>query len=199
MRSTTPDMPAKVIAHVKNMQRDLRRVEEVIIPKAARSGLAAGVRKFNTETVRAVAARTGVPQKVLRPKNVALKFGSSAGSNRKMGGRVRPFFPSRGRLTGGIDAVWFPVDAIRLGRAKQNKSGTRAGSRSFPGAFIATMPNNKTGIFKRRGKARLPIEKQTIKLNPDADRIAEVKMVRVGRRTAIREFERQAARMLKRR
>lgn len=179
----------RVIPKIQAMQRDLRRINDVIVPAAAVSGLAAGVRKFNTETVRAVSSRTGVPQKILRSKR--------KNGRQFTGGRIRPFFPSRNRFRGGLDCFWMPVDAVRLGRPRQTRAGSRAGKKNYPGAFIARMPNGKTGIFKRHGPTRLPIKKQTVPLNPDADRIARVKLDRVGRRVAISEFERILTRKLR--
>ena len=50
------------------------------------------------------------------------------------------------------------IKAKQLGSVTQNASGVRAGRRQFDRAFLATMPNGHQGVFRRRGKARLPIQ-----------------------------------------
>ncbi len=47
-------------------------------------------------------------------------------------------------------------------RVSQNTRGVRAGKRQFDHAFLATMPNGHQGVFRRRGKNRLPIQEVQI-------------------------------------
>ena len=54
------------------------------------------------------------------------------------------------------------IKAKELGSVSQNASGVRAGRRQFDRAFLATMPNGHQGVFRRRGKARLPIQEVQI-------------------------------------
>ena len=56
------------------------------------------------------------------------------------------------------------IKAVDLGQPKQNKAGVRVGRHSFRGAFIATMPSGHTGVFRRKGKARLPIQEMHVSL-----------------------------------
>ena len=54
------------------------------------------------------------------------------------------------------------IKAKQLGSVTQNASGVRVGNRQFDRAFLATMPNGHQGVFRRRGKARLPIQEVQI-------------------------------------
>ena len=63
------------------------------------------------------------------------------------------------RTTPGLVWVGYnPIAAIYLGNARQLKTGVRIGSRRYDGAFLATMKSGHFGVFRRRGKSRLPIE-----------------------------------------
>jgi len=64
--------------------------------------------------------------------------------------------------------VWFgtaPVKASYLGKPRESNRGARVGRHSFEGAFVATTPSGHIGIFKRRGRSRLPIAEQVVKLS----------------------------------
>ncbi|WP_253303369.1 phage tail protein [Wolbachia endosymbiont of Phyllotreta cruciferae] len=63
-----------------------------------------------------------------------------------------------------LSSQWIGV--AKLGSIKQTKIGARAGSRTYEGAFIATMKNGHIGIFKRRYTTSLPIDE--IKINTQA-------------------------------
>jgi Prophage minor tail protein Z (GPZ) len=54
------------------------------------------------------------------------------------------------------------LKASQLGSVSQNTNGVRAGKRQFDRAFKATMPNGHQGVFRRRGKTRLPIQEVQI-------------------------------------
>ena len=64
-----------------------------------------------------------------------------------------------------IGHIWIglnPLSASRAGKPKQMAFGARAGKHRFDGAFVAAINGGKQHIWKRSGKFRLPIEKQTI-------------------------------------
>ena len=63
------------------------------------------------------------------------------------------------------------VDLIHL-NAKQTRKGVTAGKYQVDGAFIS---NKKNQVFKRMGKKRLPIEKQSVTIKPQADAYLESK------------------------
>jgi len=69
------------------------------------------------------------------------------------------------RLSG---VIWYgvsPIKASYFGKPRQTKKGAKAGKHVFPGAFVATMKSGHTGIYTRRGTARLPIDEATVPLN----------------------------------
>ncbi len=66
-----------------------------------------------------------------------------------------------------LSSQWIGV--AKLGSIKQTKIGAKVGSRTYEGAFIATMKNGHIGIFKRRYMTPLPIDE--IKVNTQARKI----------------------------
>ena len=65
------------------------------------------------------------------------------------------------------------IKAKQLGSASQNSTGVRVGRRQFDHAFLATMPNGHQGVFRRRGKARLPIQEVRIVITGKMQEIME--------------------------
>lgn len=57
----------------------------------------------------------------------------------------------------GLDSRSGVINAFDLGTARQDSCGVRVGRRRFDRAFIARMNNGHTGVFRRKGKERLPI------------------------------------------
>lgn len=69
--------------------------------------------------------------------------------------------------------VWFGFKQLKpryVGNLQQEETGASAGTYFFQGGFVATMRNGKESIFKRKGRARFPIQEQFVKL-PQADQI----------------------------
>lgn len=56
----------------------------------------------------------------------------------------------RGKVWAGLRAI----EARRLGRFRQLKTGVRVGRHTFKGAFISAMDNGRTGIWERTGEAK---------------------------------------------
>lgn len=76
--------------------------------------------------------------------------------------RLKSFRIQR-RANGSEVTVWYGLDPIALIylQAKQGKDGVKAyGGRFVKSGFIAQGRNDNRQVFKRRGKARLPIDKQ---------------------------------------
>lgn len=76
--------------------------------------------------------------------------------------KVIPAKRNRLEIVVGLDPKSGVVKAAKLGRTTQNKRGVKAGKRQFDHAFLATMPNGHTGVFRRRGKTRFPIQEVQI-------------------------------------
>jgi hypothetical protein len=80
---------------------------------------------------------------------------------------IRPFVKVRkaspNRVTGAV-RINNKRFSLMLFRAKQTRAGVTykspTGQKLIRGAFIATMPSGKRDVFQRRGKPRLPIDKQ---------------------------------------
>ncbi len=77
------------------------------------------------------------------------------------------------------------IKAKQLGSVSQNASGVRAGRRQFDRAFLATMPNGHKGVFRRRGKARLPIQEVQIVITGKMQEIME----ELSNGPALKQFE----------
>ena len=66
------------------------------------------------------------------------------------------------KTTVGLSKRGGVIRAIDAGSATQNSKGVRVGKRQFDNAFLATMPSGHHGVFKRKGKERLPIKEVQI-------------------------------------
>lgn len=122
--------------------------------KALRSTLNKMAAWMRTRSIRGLSESLQIQQKVIRRRLKAIKFKDTP--------------------DGGVAKVWYgenPVALIYLG-AKQTGSGVLAsGGRFVPGAFIPK--NKKNQVFKRVGKARLPIEKEDAKIQKPTDKYLE--------------------------
>lgn len=100
---------------------------------------------LKTKAMRGLSKELGIAVGILRRRLKALKLRTSS--------------------DGSSMVLWFglnPIGLIWLG-AKKTKAGVAAGKRKIPGAFIA-----KGQVFKRVGKSRLPIEKQSLEVEDQA-------------------------------
>lgn len=77
------------------------------------------------------------------------------------------------------------IKAIDLGNARQTNRGVTSGKRQWDGAFIATMPTGHKGIFKRKGKSRLPINEIHLVIT---GRLADA-MEEIERGSGLRQFK----------
>lgn len=158
--------------------RELRKQELMLkalpgqIQRAAKRSVARAQDSTRKVVLRGLSRDNGIPQKVIA--------GGRAASANVGGLQVRGVFGSkndkgrvrRGKVKseGAIDAktkLWIgtrPLSVFALGTPVQTKKGVRSGGKSFPGAFIATMPNGGTSVFRRKGSSRLPIKKVTYEL-----------------------------------
>ncbi len=133
---------------VKVDTADLKRALAALgrkAPSAIMRALNRTARSARTQAVRDVAKEIRLPQKSVRP--------------------MMPVIPATARhLEAKLVARGRPISLMRLG-ARQTKLGViyrgPGGPVLIRSAFIATMPRGRRpGVFKRRGKPRLPIEKQ---------------------------------------
>ena len=133
------------------------------LPRQIEAASRRAVAKVTGQTRRAIlqelASGAGVTQKLLVAKRRVLQSLPR---------------PHQGDRPGG--SVWVGTRALQAGYlvtsaqrrnlllGKRVRGGARAGRHFFPGAFWAELPGGHVGIFKRRGRARLPIDEQTVPL-----------------------------------
>lgn len=129
-------------------------------PTQAQRALNSTLRKMaawlRARGIKGLSEKARMQQKILRRRLKSAKFKTS---------------PSGSQIT-----LWFglnPVALIYLG-AKQSAGGVTAqGGRYVQGAFIAQKAGGPKQVFKRRGQARLPIDKQESELEHTAERYIE--------------------------
>lgn len=112
------------------------------IARAQRRTIRKGTQFAARQTIRQLAAAHGIPQRVLRQRR-----------------RVTAS-PDKGFVFIGV----LPIALIHLA-ARQNKKGVRAGGQQYDHAFISQMPSSHTGVFRRKGRSRLPIRELVLQLN----------------------------------
>lgn len=149
------DLEAQGIQHVIH---DLH-ASEAQVKQALRSTLRKMASWMRTKSVRGLSAHLQIQQKVIRR-------------------RLRSF---NLKMTpdGGTVTVWYglnPISLIYLG-ARQNKTGVTAGAHKRPGAFIAKGSGDALQVFKRRGRARLPLDKQRLDVEDKANTYLEDKVI----------------------
>ncbi len=120
------------------------------------TALGASERQIKTAAVRALNKtarwmRTQVARETAQSLNVRV----GAIRNDLILLRARASHPQSGVAMGSKAGV---LKVTELGAPRQNRRGTRVGKRQFDGAFIATMPTGHRGVFRRKGKSRLPIQ-----------------------------------------
>lgn len=133
---------------------DLNATEGQVL-QALRSTLTKMASWMRTRSVRGLSSHLQVQQKIIRR-------------------RLRTFRLKRS-TDGASVTVWYgldPISLIYLG-ARQTKQGVTAGKHTRPGAFIANGRNNNRQVFKRRGKDRLPLDKQRLDVNDKASTYLE--------------------------
>ncbi|MBV2145270.1 MAG: phage tail protein [Wolbachia endosymbiont of Pissodes strobi] len=85
--------------------------------------------------------------------------------------RLRIFKARTSRLDVLMRANLYDIRASEVGKMKQTRKGAKIGKHDFIGAFTAVMPKGNSGIFKREGRAALPIKEVKLPLEPEASRI----------------------------
>lgn len=118
---------------------------EVHAAKALNSTLVKMAAWLKTKSVKGLSGHLAIQQKVIRRRLKSFRL------QRKAGGS---------QIT-----VWYGLDPIALIylQARKANGGVKAsGGRFVPSGFIADGRNGNRQVFKRRGKARLPIDKQRV-------------------------------------
>ncbi|WP_143688820.1 phage tail protein [Wolbachia endosymbiont of Laodelphax striatellus] len=85
--------------------------------------------------------------------------------------RLRIFKAKTSRLDVLIRANLYDIRASTIGKIQKTRRGSKVGKHEFIGGFAAVMPKGNSGIFKREGRAALPIKEVKLPLEPEASRI----------------------------
>ncbi len=156
--------------------RDQRKIQNKIIPRTQARALKATGRRVTTRSVRELAARVGVKQKLLRSR---FRFAIGA-----TGRRVRAAM---------VVLIWH-VPAIKLGNVRQKRGAVTAGRHRWPGAWLGTLKYGE-GVFKSTAG---DIDSQGVPIAAAVDAIVPRQLNGEGARFYVRELERLLARALNR-
>jgi len=153
-----------VRADVAQVKRSLNKAQRKVVPLAVSASLNRSIKQTHTKSVRDSASRLGVKQKIIRS-------------------RIR--FQHRDRATrrnweAGVFSVISDMPAALFGKLRQLKKGAKAGKKMFPGAFKATMPSGKTGVYRRTSKKRFPIKEEKIPIRNIVEPIIKQNIQAVG-------------------
>ncbi len=85
--------------------------------------------------------------------------------------RLRIFKAKTSRLEVLIRANLYDIRAWTIGKIQKTRRGSKVGKHEFIGGFAAVMPKGNSGMFKREGRAALPIKEVKLSLEPEASRI----------------------------
>lgn len=152
-----------------DIQIDAKQLERVVVDLAAtetevRRALGSTLRRMaawvRTRSARGLSGELAIQQKIVRRRIKSTRL--------------------QRQSDGASIKVWYglnPVSLIYL-QARQSGGGVKAaGGRFVDAGFISNGKRGGRQVFKRRGKARLPIEKQRAEVEPKAGSFLESKVV----------------------
>ncbi|MCM1001830.1 phage tail protein [Wolbachia pipientis] len=85
--------------------------------------------------------------------------------------RLRIFKAKTSRLEVLIRANLYDIRASTIGKIQKTRRGSKVGKHEFIVGFAAVMPKGNSGMFKREGRAALPIKEVKLPLEPEGSRI----------------------------
>lgn len=160
------------------LRRRARKLKQYSQIEAARAGawaLNRTARYVNTRLVRAVAKATGI-----KSKNIRKKVYISKATPQKAVAKLHVYT----RDVPVVDEL--SAASLLKNRARGNsRRGVRAAGRAFTGAFINLAPNGYFHVFKRHGRARLPVDVLKIPIKKEAQEFTE-KLSQEGMRVQFR-------------
>lgn len=167
---------------VARLSKKLLAISARDVPASTSSALTKIARKVRTRIVRGVSKAERLPAKVVR-KKVYTKP-STLKSQKSIITVYRDDISVVSLLT--------PATIAKKMGTGTNRKGVTVRGRTFQGAFIQTA-SRAVQVFKRDGRAKYPIDKQTIPIDEAVDKIAP----RVTRRVYQKEFLPEVKRELK--
>jgi len=85
--------------------------------------------------------------------------------------RLRIFKAKTSRLEVLIRTNLYDIRASTIGKIQKTRRGSKVGKHQFIGGFAAVMPKENSGMFKREGRAALPIKEVKLPLKPEASKV----------------------------
>lgn len=143
---------------IEALQLELQATESQL-RKALITTLNRLARWLRTQSARGLSRQLDIQQKIIRRRLKSFRVKQTGGEF-----NVRVWY--------GLD----PISFIYL-NPRQNKKGVKAKRREIAGGFIADVGNGKRQVFKRKGRARLPIEKQIVEVADDATVFIEDELI----------------------
>lgn len=141
------------------LQADIQGIEPTLRELAAfgKAGEKAA-RRAVTKTLRWSGRQ--IASEVAKASNIPLRALVRGGDGGR-GKRVYTHLPGASSAGGSVWIGLNPIKSGYLGTPRRGRGGVRVGRLFFEGAFLARMKSGYFAAFKRRGKARLPIDDQT--------------------------------------
>ncbi|MGM0562822.1 MAG: phage tail protein [Pseudomonadota bacterium] len=172
-------MRVSVKGDIKASLKHLKGISPRVVRPASVTALNRTVKPAHTQAVRTTGKIEELPAKVVRD-------------------RVRFYKATRRKASASIVGLTLPLPVAKAGTPRQlKKKGARAGKHLVPGGFVADMEGGHVGIYKRKGKARLPIQEQYIHIGSTIR--AELAGAAIGApREFVKRFEHEAKRLAKR-
>lgn len=144
------------VKQLENIVLDLGGTEKQV-RQALNSALSKMALWLRGQAVAGLSKELGIKREILRQRRLKIKpIVRSA-----HGGKVKVFF--------GLD----PISYTYLGIPKKVARGVMVGKYFIEGGFAAKAKNGQIIIFKREGRARLPIKKQSLDVKDKSDTYIE--------------------------
>lgn len=161
MKGSGVDIELDVDRTINELTKGLSDTSKAV-DKAISRAIRKTMRWLSSQVLRLLVAETGIPRKALKGRVIQT---------------VKP-----GQRFGQVWIGLSPIDAAKVGKAKQTSSGVKVGRRDFDHAFLATV-NGSEKVFRRRFRGpgssqqgrdggRLPIDKVTIPISEKGREVA---------------------------
>jgi hypothetical protein len=177
----------EVKGDIKAVLRDLDVVDKKVQKRATSMSINRVATKVKSAGIKQIASATNVPQKLIR--RMFDNTGTQTRKDRVTIRKARPKWPSA--------FIYFrtrSIPAILL-NARQTKTGVRTRRKVYPGAFINNAMGGGKQVFKRRGKARYPIDAQKVDIKKRGE-VIFFGLVKKSGPDFRKEFDRNMRRLL---
>ena len=147
---------------IKRYIRKLGRISRTEVPRANASALNKVGGLVKTRVVRGISKETRVPQKEIRKRTFLTRANPR---------RQRAFFKVYPKPVPAVKLLSKGQIANKLGTGTSRR-GVRAKGYQWGGAFIQRGINDNPHVFRRKGSARLPLERIDVNIGGPAEGLA---------------------------